>query len=186
MRNSRHRYRNKPSRCYMDELGGIELHCHGPLGAIPAIVGVAMSAYAAYAQGQTQKDIYNYDAQVATQQARAAQVSGEEKSRQLSEQKRKMVGAQTAAFGGAGVDPGQGTPLEVMANTYSSYERDIQTTGYNTDTAVKQDISQADIYRYAAGRAGMAGDIGAGTAILGGVSNSLLQGGAGSSLLRMS
>lgn len=140
-----------------------------------SMAGTGLSALSSYEQGKTQEEMYKYDAAVMDQKARAEQIKGKAEAEKLSDQRRKMVGSQLAGYAGGGVDPQVGSPLEVMANTYGEYERDIQMTGYNTDTAVRQAASQADIYRYAAGRAGTAGLIGAGTQLLGGVGKSLLR-----------
>ena len=76
-------------------------------------VGAADSAVAGFGQyqsGQEQKAAYDYDAQVALQQARQAQQTSEAKYSNL-------VGRQASAYARAGVDVASGSPLLVMAHT---------------------------------------------------------------------
>lgn len=138
-----------------------------------SILGTGISALSSIQQGQTQSDIYEANARLAERQGEAAVEQGKEKSRILSQQRRQLIGTQVAMYGGAGVDI-TGSPLDVISDTYSNYERDIQTTGYNADVARRTSQAQADIYRWGAARAETAGYMKAGTTILGGVGKSLL------------
>lgn len=137
------------------------------------LLGSGLSAMGSIAEADTQKQIMEQNAQVADQEARLASEKGKFDSLQMSRERRKAIGAQVAAFGGSGVDM-VGSPLDVIADTYANYERDLQMTGYNTDVAVRSKKSEADIYRWGAGRAMTAGYMKAGSTILGGVGKSLL------------
>jgi hypothetical protein len=158
----------------------------GPFAAILpfiALAGTAMSAVGSIEQGKTQAAILQQNANVARIQGQMTDQTDKAKQLDLSEQRRKMIGSQIAKYGGAGVDPGVGTPLDVMANTYSQYERDIQYTGYSGDVALTVGGMQANTDDWAAKNAETSGFMNAGTTLLTGVSKAFMPGGAGSSLL---
>ena len=142
-------------------------------GSAMGAIGTGMGIVGSISQAQTQAAIYEQNAKLAERKGEAERIAGKEKTRQLSVQQRKAVGAQVAAYGGAGVDL-TGSPLDVMADTYANYERDIQTTGYNADVARRTGQAQADIYRWGASRASATGYMNAGTTLLTSVGQSLL------------
>jgi len=159
----------------------------GPFAAvlpvIVALAGTAVGAVGQISQAKTESEIRQQNANMARIQGQMTDQTDKAKQLDLSEQRRKTIGAQIAKYGGAGVDPGAGTPLDVMANTYSQYERDIQYTGYSGDVALTVGGMQANAADWAAKNVETSGFMNAGTTLLTGVSKAFMPGGAGSSLL---
>src|SRR5208337_872599 len=149
----------------------------GPFAAIMpfiSILGSGLGALGAMNQGKTQAAILQENANVARLQGTMTAQTEKAKQLDLSEQRRKMIGAQIAKYGGAGVDPGVGTPLDVMADTYKQYERDIQYSGYTGEVALTTGQYEASSDEWAAGMAKTSGLLNAGGTLLGGISKPFL------------
>lgn len=99
-----------------------------------AIAGLALSAYSAYSQQQSQNYSNNYNAIIANQnraeaelQARRIEQSGDIEAKQHMLRVNQLIGSQKASFAGAGValEPGA-TPETVFS----------QTAGFGTQDAL--------------------------------------------------
>ena len=115
---------------------------------------------------------YNQD--VALMNAAQVRQAWDFKERQMRERKLRLLGAQQVGYGAAGVEPGEGTPLEVMASTAAEIERDIAAERFNYQTQARRYETQAGFYDFEAERnesmAGfgvLQGIAGAGTTLLG-------------------
>ena len=156
----------------------------GTIGTIAGLAGAGLAAVGAISAADTQSAILKQNANVARIQGQMTAQTEKAKQLSLSEQRRKMIGEQIAKYGGAGIDPGVGTPLDVMADTYKQYERDIQYSGYTGAVAETVGGYEAASDTWAAGMAQTSGYLNAGATLLGGVSKLFLTGagGAGSPL----
>lgn len=95
------------------------------------IASAVITAYAGYQQGETQKGIAKYQADVANQNAelddlRAAQAKniGSIKEDQHRAKVRQIAGAQRAQFAANGVDLGSGVVEDMLGQTYTMGETD--------------------------------------------------------------
>ncbi len=147
-----------------------------------AIAGAGVSAIGSIQQSKTEAAILQQNANLARLQGTMTAQTEKAKQLDLSEQRRKTIGTQIAKYGAAGVDPGVGTPLDVMAQTYSQYERDIQYTGYTGDVARVTGQYQSSVDLWAAQMAKESGYIKAGSTLLGGIAAPFLSTRAGTSL----
>ena len=153
----------------------------GGVATAASLLGTGVSAVGALkasqneAQGmEAQANASRANAQIAQNEATQQTAATQEKTLELSRQKRLMEGAQIAGYGASGVTEA-GSPLEVMANTASQYERDMLMTGYAGDVAAAQKTNEAKIYDweaenkvFEAKQKRTTGAIGAGTTLLSG------------------
>lgn len=114
-------------------------------GALVAgtVVAGGVGAYGAYSQGQAQKNMMNYQAQVAQQQARStadvaeANISGEQnqaamKARMLARNASEILGSQEASAGAQGIG-GSVTAADVAKDTFTKQQMDQMTLQYNAN-----------------------------------------------------
>ena len=101
-----------------------------------------MAAQQAEAQGK----IYDYNAQVAQNEAQRAEMEARERARRMREENERMLGLQRAAYGKSGVTS-EGSPLMIMADTAGLgelavadelYKADAQRSGLFTQAALEQ------------------------------------------------
>ena len=154
------------------------------VGVVGGIAGSAISAVSSYSQGKQQQAMYNYQAQVAEQNARIAnqnaaqeRQTGIEEARLQRMKTLQAVGSQQTAMAANGMDVTQGTSLDIIEDTAAMGELDalqIQTNYEKKALAFEQ---QADNYSnqarvdYISGKnAYSSGKIGAVTAGLNGLS----------------
>ena len=95
---------------------------------------------------QQQANIFNYNAQVAQNDALRVEQEARERARRMREENERMLGRQRAAYGKAGVTS-EGSPLMIMADTAGLgelavadelYKADAQRSGLYTQAALEQ------------------------------------------------
>lgn len=137
--------------------------------AIMAIVaGAGISAYSSYEQGQSQKAISNYNAQVAENEAKQRAQDAQVAANAQRAQNEALKAKQRALFAKAGV-VAAGTPLLVQAEQAATLEMsalEIERTG-NMDAARLR--SQAELDRMQGKSAARAGTMQAAGTVLSGV-----------------
>lgn len=100
--------------------------------AIAATVAAsAMSAVASIKQGQAAKAAAQYNAQVGEQNATAAEQQAQSQAFLHSRRASMENGGLLANYGASGVVSGEGSPLEVLAQSAANAEWDRQTIVYN-------------------------------------------------------
>lgn len=148
----------------------------GILGAIGAEQAASGTAAADLARAQG----YAFDA--ASQGTTAGNIwsATARENTQANYEANRVLGAQRAAYGAAGVNPNSGTPLDLLADTEAEIKREAMNrfyTGEARATAAGQqytaDQMAAQAARQAASEARSAGTTGAFSAILGGVGSAL-------------
>lgn len=82
------------------------------------------------------------NAAIARQQARLVEIRRDIELKRLKKAKRSFAGTQRSLFAKSGVRS-QGSPLEVMSDSASEFEMDIQITQFNADVARDALLSQA-------------------------------------------
>lgn len=102
------------------------------------VISAAITAYAGYQQAESQKDIAQYQADVANKNAelddlRASQVAtiGAIQEDQHRAKVRQMAGTQRANFAANGIDLGSGVVEEIIDQTYTFGETDALTIRFN-------------------------------------------------------
>jgi hypothetical protein len=140
------------------------------MAALPMVLmaaGGAMGAIGSISQGYQQKKIADANAQLAEQDAVNKREAGKADTMRISEERRQLVGTQTAMLGASGLDPSQGSPLEIMLDTQRKSDRDMMYRGYQADVGATNSMNQAEIYRTQGKNAVTSGWLGAGASLLG-------------------
>ena len=134
------------------------------LGAVATVAGTALGAVGSYQQGKAQEAAYNYQAQVAQQNAKIAeQNAGMERQAGLEEARRQRiktlqaVGTQKVALAANGVDVGYGSSLDLIEDTSMLGELDalmLETEGErkarNYEIQANNYINEANLASYSA------------------------------------
>lgn len=140
------------------------------MAALPVIMLVAstaVSAIGAISQGNAQASANRYNAQMADQNAIASQQQAEASAAIQKEQSRKAIGASVAAYGASGFTT-EGTPLDILANSASTAERDRQNILYKGQLQAAGYQSQAELDRASASNAERQGYMSAAGILVGG------------------
>lgn len=139
--------------------------------ALVAVAGsTVMSGISSYQQGQSQEAINKYNAKVSVQEATARKQSGQLASQQEQERTQRLLSAQVAGYGKAGVTM-EGTPLVVQIKTAERAAFDDLVNKYNTEVGVGQSLSEAELYRKKGNIASRAGLMGAGASLFSGITD---------------
>lgn len=136
---------------------------------VAAVAATSVSAYGAYSQGQATKHAQEYNAEVASNNAKAASMQANQDAQLLAAKGRRIKGAQIAQFAASGVDPSSGSSVDIQQDSTVQNELDQLTTRYRGATQSSAYDSQAAIDRASGSNAGMAGTVNAGGTILSGV-----------------
>ena len=122
----------------------------GIVSAITAVASTALGVTSGITSANQQKAYYEYQANVAKENAKIAESNaGLERQQGIEEarlQRMKMlqnVGSQQAAMAANGVDISQGTPLDVIEDTAAIGELDSLQTRYNYERRAVQYEQQA-------------------------------------------
>ena len=120
-------------------------------GVVASVAGSVVSGIASYQQGKQQKAMYNYQAQVAQENAKIAENNAKMERQQGIEEARlqrmktlQHVGSQQTAMAANGIDVTQGTPLDVIEDTAAMGELDALQTRYNYERKALSYEAQAD------------------------------------------
>jgi hypothetical protein len=153
------------------------------IAAIASVFSAGVAAYSAYSQGQAQANMAEYNALIARQNADLAlqkeelqKIQTRITEKKQREQTQRLLATQRSLYGKAGVTF-EGTPLLVMSETAAEGEIDALAIRYAGSIEEANIIAEQSAYRQDARLARMrgsaaklAGNIGAGTALLTGLS----------------
>lgn len=101
---------------------------------VSAVAGAATSAISSSQQADAQKKAAEYNAQVARQNAEIAKQQGIAQSQAQDRAARAKMGQMKAAMAASGVDPGVGSPLDVLADSARMSKLDNLTILWNAQT----------------------------------------------------
>ena len=134
-----------------------------------SLIGTAVSATGQVQAGQQQQQAYDYNAQVQRQNATIATQEAQGQAKIDKTQTERNLGAIAAAYGGAGIDPTQGSPLMVMADQAATGELNRQLDLYRGSVQATSSTNQANLLTYQGAAARTAGNTAAAGTILSGV-----------------
>jgi hypothetical protein len=101
------------------------------------IIGMGMSAYGQYREGQDAAEASQYNANMARQssemEAKMVEQSGELDASRQRKQVSRLIGTQKAYYAGSGVEL-SGSPLDLMIETAAEGELDAQIMEWNAKT----------------------------------------------------
>jgi len=113
-------------------------------------LGLASGGFSAYSQHQagkkTQKG-YDYNADIAEQEAGLIRTGADIDERRSRKQLGGFVSRQIASYGSSGVEL-TGSPLDVISDTIASAEMDIAINRFNSNIAERRKLSEAGMLRY--------------------------------------
>ena len=136
-----------------------------------ALIGVAVSTYAAYEQAQTQEKFQKYNAKVAENQAAGERMRARVAADQQREAHRRLIANQRATYGVSGVDVASGSPLLVIADSAKQAELDAQIILAGGEARGIGFETQAGLSRFQGRQAATAGYVNAGSTLLSGVAS---------------
>lgn len=148
-------------------LGGYGIY----VAAAVAVAAAAAGAYAAYESSEAQQRAIQYQKRQADIQAKQARDAAAAAADLAHDRHQRILAAQRAALGAAGVTTTEGSPLILQmesAEQAALEEGRIRAAGATTATGFE---SQAKLFNYQRGQVQRAGYYGVGTSILGGVTN---------------
>ena len=130
------------------------------------VVGLAMSAIGSMQAASSQSAAAQANANVLRMQADQATAAAEVDVQKLERQKRQALSTQKALYAKSGVLISEGSPVEVMADTATNYQLDINTLRYNSAVKAQQYRYQAGTQNSLASDYNVAGLINTGSTIL--------------------
>lgn len=139
--------------------------------AVAAVVGTAVSTYAAYSSAEAQSSANKYQSKVARNNALASQYAAEAKARQERKRDKLILSRQRAVFGASGLDPGEGTPLLTMADSARQAELNALNIEWSGRLQSDNFSAESSLRRFEAGAVKEAGYLRAGSSLLSGVSS---------------
>lgn len=108
---------------------------------VTGIVSTTMGIVSSIQEGNARQAEYNYQAEVAKQNAKIAQANADQKRQEGIEESRlqrlktlQAVGSQQAAMAANGLDVSSGTALDIVEDTATMGELDALTTRYNYES----------------------------------------------------
>lgn len=132
------------------------------------IAGAVISAIGALQQGQAAKAASDYNAQIAQQNAQIARQNAADQARQVDRENYLRLGAIKAAAGASGGDTGQGSVLDVLADTAAQGELEKQQTLYRGELAARGYANTATLDTFSGETARTGSYFKAGSELLGG------------------
>lgn len=140
--------------------------------AVASIAAAGISAYGMYSQGQAQKKMAEYNAEVAANAAKSSQMQGQAEAERIRDRNARVAGAQRASFLSSGVTI-SGSASDVMYDSALEGELDAMMAIYRGDIGANQANSQAELSRMQGRAAQSASMYNATGTLLTGVGNSL-------------
>lgn len=121
-----------------------------------ALAGGAVSAFGQYKQGQDAKAQQAYNASIAEQQAQILKANGQREATIIGQnqvlnetrQRKELqtsVGAMTGAYSGRGVSVNTGSPLDVIADSISNAELEINIGKWNAKNEIDATLYNAEV-----------------------------------------
>ncbi len=153
------------------------------IGMGASAAGAVTGAIGSEAKGQSEAQMYNYqagvakvNAQIAKQDANYTLESGEVQGQEAGMRERQVIGATRAGFGASNVAGGSKnavvrSEIEVGQQTQGIIAANAAKRAYGFEVGAAGDIATAGADQFAASNAKTAGGIGAVSSILGGVSS---------------
>lgn len=135
-------------------------------GVVATVIAASVSAYSAYEQGQTQRKISKFNEKVAKNAAIAQRQAAAVEAEAKREEYQRILGAQRAGIGAAGVQASEGTPLLVQIDSAEKAALNEARIRYSGEVGAQQQEAEALIQGYIGKRAARRGYIEAGAHLL--------------------
>ncbi len=136
---------------------------------VASAVGMGLSAYGQYQQGQSQSAIAKANAEQLRVQEKQAEDVGLYQEGVFRERAQSILEKQATAYGAAGISGSEGSPLEIAAITAAKIERDAQAINWNARATATGYGNQANVQDYMSNLYGNAGMWAAGSTLMSGM-----------------
>ena len=136
------------------------------IGSVLSGVGTVAGAVGAYAQGQGQKNIAEYNATLARNNANAADVAGQQEAGRLYDINQRKMASARAQYGASGASLNVGSPVDVMADQAGQAALDQEIARWRGRVQQTSYLNEADSQIYQGNQAARAGIFKAGTMLL--------------------
>ena len=116
--------------------------------ALMGMFGSITSAFGSFAQGAEQEKAYEFNADIALQNAQHTRTAEALHQTQMEFQKKKVIGMQPAEYAGRGVKANTGSPIDMMVTTLAQFNLDQAISGYNAEVSARGLENQAAMDTY--------------------------------------
>jgi hypothetical protein len=120
------------------------------MALVALFTGTGLAISGQHKEAQDRSAAEKYNAQLAEQQAGDVAESGRLEEERLKREKKRLMSRQKSLYAHAGVNPLEGSPLEVMADSAAAMEMDIAANRYNTQAGVNRYVGEANYRRWMA------------------------------------
>jgi hypothetical protein len=141
------------------------------VAAYASLAAAAVSGFATYRSGESQKKAGKYNAKMQELKAQDALQIGADEAAGKRDRARQIAASQAEGMAGAGLSINTGTPLSLLTETAGLGELDALTTLNNARREAWGYKGQSNLDRYQGKAAGRSGILNAGGTFLGGASN---------------
>jgi len=135
-------------------------------GAATSLFGGVMSAVGSLKAGKQEQAVDDYNAKVFEEQSKEAQASGDKEAADIEKYGVSLVASQRASAARAGVSAGGGSALDIMLDSATNIESDINTSKYNTKINVQRLNSEAYMQHIAGQQARTQSEFNAGMTLI--------------------
>jgi hypothetical protein len=118
-----------------------------PVLAVASLMGGGISAYGQMQQGKETQQAQSYNAAIDEQQAQVIRQNAVLNEYRARKEQKIMTGAQIGGYAKSGVSVGTGSPLDVIADSLSNSELEIQIGNYNSEVEARNRESEARMKR---------------------------------------
>lgn len=129
-------------------------------------IGAGVSAYGAYQQGQTAKSTAEYNAKLQEQQAQNAELENRQNMQRMQLQNERTLASQRVNYAAAGLEIGNGTPLQVQADTAKQLTLNMLDQNRAANSQEQSLYAQAGATQWAGQQYATAGMLSAGGSLL--------------------
>jgi hypothetical protein len=136
------------------------------VGAILGLAGGGLKAYGELEQADAQSRAYDYNANIAEENATQALAISAQNERRQRIQGKKEIGSMVAAYGASGVTT-EGSPMEVLADSIANAELDALNVRFSGQSKAINLRNEAAYGRYQAREAKRMARISAAASLLG-------------------
>ena len=143
----------------------------GLLDSALQVIGVSLSAYSQYKQGQDTKELFEFNEELARYEARYIQEASDIEIAQLERDVSEYVSRQRAITGKSGTVVDKGSSADVIARTLREKDIDAGIIRWRTSRLVQMAKKGANLLGTQAQQFATAGNINAATTLLTGLSS---------------
>lgn len=140
--------------------------CVMTVALIATAAAATVSAVGMISSGNAQARASNYNAEVEKQNGEMARQSAAAQAQQVERDNARKMGQITAAYGASGIDPNQGSPLDVMADVADEGELSKRLVLYQGEVDARAGLQRAQIDTMQGRAAQTAGYVNAGSTLL--------------------